>query len=58
MMWVYAIFSLPSGYFSSTTDFILNLTTDLKDLIVLGFGIALAFYILPRIINLIKYSIK
>jgi hypothetical protein len=58
MMGLYTIFNLPIGYFASTTGFILNITTDLKDLIILGFGIAIAFYVLQKIILLIRYSAK
>jgi len=55
---IYTIFLLPESYFASTTAFIFSLTTDLKALIVLGFGVSLAFYVLPKVINLIKHAIK
>lgn len=57
-MGLFTIFSLPSGYFASTTEFILNITNDLNDLIVMGFGLAVAFWFIPKVIDLIKHSIN
>jgi len=47
------LISLPDGYFSSTTNLISQLSTDLKDLIILALGIPLAFWVLSKLIRLI-----
>lgn len=48
-----ALFSLPDGFLASTTDMLGTLTTDLKDLIVLALGIAIAFYVINKLIGLL-----
>jgi hypothetical protein len=57
-MGLFVYFALPTGYFASTTALLLGLSTDLKDLIILGLGIAIAFWVLPKMIDLIKYGAK
>lgn len=52
------IFSLPENYLASTTEMINILTTDLKGLIILALGLALAFYFLNKIIGLIRSTMK
>lgn len=53
-----ALFLLPEGFLASTTEMLGILTTDLKDLIVLALGIALAFYVINKLIGLLFGVLK
>jgi len=52
------IFSLPENFLASTTQIIGFLSSDLKDLIVLALGLALAFYFLNKLIGLIHSTMR
>lgn len=51
------MFSLPSGFIASTTVMIGQIFIDLKSLIILGFGIAIGFYVINRFIYSAKEGI-
>lgn len=46
--------SIPSEFVASTTEMMSQIFLDLKDLIILGFGLALGFYVLKRFIKTMK----
>jgi hypothetical protein len=48
------MFSLPSGFIASTTGMMYQIFLDLKDLIILGIGLALGFYVINRFIQAMK----
>lgn len=52
------MFTLPDNYISSTTNMINTLSSDLKDLIVLALGMALAFYFINKMIGVIIGTLK
>lgn len=51
------MFSLPSGFLASTTNIISQIFLDLKGLIILGFGLAVGFWIIAKIIVILKEGI-
>jgi len=52
------IFTLPEGYFASTTGIIGAVFTDFKPLIILGFAIPLSFYLFNKVIGAIKSAAR
>jgi len=48
------IFTIDADFVSSTTAYIGDLFTDLKVLIILVIGLPLAFWVIRRIIGLVK----
>lgn len=47
------VFLLPEGFLASTTGMLKVLATDLKPLIVLALGLALAFYVINKLMGLL-----
>jgi hypothetical protein len=49
--------TIPSDFIASTTSMISQMFLDLKDLIVLGLGIAIGFYVIRKLIKTMKEGI-
>ncbi len=58
MMAFYTIFTLPSGYFASTSNFVSSLFVDVKGLVIIIFSLSLAFWLGSNIIKLVRQAIK
>lgn len=52
------MFSLPSGFISSTTQMVAQTFLDLKELLILGLGIAMGFWVINRVIDSIKKGMR
>lgn len=52
------MFSLPSGFLASTTQIMGQIFSDLKEPIILGFGLAIGFWVITKVISLIYEGVR
>ena len=52
------MFSLPPGFLASTTQIMGQIFSDLKELIILSFGIAIGFWVIVKVIDTLYGGIR